>query len=84
MFPTTNMMLGQVIGSSSATGRNDILLRVEAPVEAGQAVLHQEGLSTEGSYNAEAEHAGDYRFCLDNTISTWTDKTVCYTANTIQ
>ena len=30
----------------------------------------------EGKYNGEAENDGDYKICLDNKGSTWSDKTV--------
>ena len=30
------------------------------------------------SFNGEAEDSGDYRICLDNKVSTWSDKTVWF------
>ena len=30
----------------------------------------------EGKYNGEAKNDGDYKICLDNKGSTWSDKTV--------
>ena len=30
------------------------------------------------SYNGEAEETGDYKICLDNKVSTWSDKTVWF------
>merc|ERR1719318_1048467 len=36
-------------------------------------------MMTEGRLvNSEAEESGDYRICLDNKVSTWSDKTVWF------
>ena len=32
----------------------------------------------EGSYTGEADEDGDYKICLDNKDSTWSDKTVWF------
>jgi len=67
----------QVIGSSAPTGQNDITVRVQSPHPSFQT-LYQEEMSKKGSYNEELQEDGDYRICLDNSRSRWSDKTVWF------
>jgi len=67
----------QVTSSSSATGQNDITARILSPPPNNLKVFENLMLH-EGSYNGEAEENGDYKICLDNRGSTWSDKTVWF------
>lgn len=67
----------QVIGSSSATGQNDITVKVQTPHPSFQT-LHHEHMVKQGNFNDELHQDGDYRICLDNRQSSWSDKTVWF------
>jgi len=67
----------QVTSSSSPTGNNDITVRIHSPPPEPRQV-YENNMLTEGSYNGEAEETGDYKICLDNKVSTWSDKTVWF------
>jgi len=67
----------QVTSSSSPTGNNDITVRIHSPAP-NYNTIYENNMVTEGSYNGEAEDNGDYRICLDNKVSTWSDKTVWF------
>jgi len=67
----------QVTSSSTATGQNDITARLWSPLPESQ-LLYENHMQTEGSKMIDAENEGDYKFCLDNMVSTWTDKMVWF------
>lgn len=67
----------QVTSSSSPTGNNDITVRIQSP-SPNFNNIYENNMVTEGSFNGEAEDSGDYRICLDNKVSTWSDKTVWF------
>eukprot|EP00092_Neocalanus_flemingeri_P004580 GFUD01004931.1.p1 GENE.GFUD01004931.1~~GFUD01004931.1.p1 ORF type:complete len:245 (+),score=48.80 GFUD01004931.1:259-993(+) len=67
----------QVTSSSSPTGQNDISVRIHTPAPSFNTV-YENNMVTEGSFNGEATESGDYRICLDNKVSTWSDKTVWF------
>jgi len=67
----------QVIGSSAPTGQNDITVKVQSPHPSFQTLYHEE-MSKQGSFNEELQENGDYRICLDNSRSRWSDKTVWF------
>merc|ERR1711988_117933 len=67
----------QVIGSSAATGRNDITVKVQSPHPNFQTLYYEE-MVRQGNFNEELSEDGDYRICLDNTQSRWSDKTVWF------
>jgi len=67
----------QVTSSSSPTGQNDITVRIHTPAPSFNTI-YENNMVTEGSFNGEAEDAGDYKICLDNKVSTWSDKTVWF------
>eukprot|EP00090_Calanus_glacialis_P001387 TRINITY_DN10989_c0_g1_i2.p1 TRINITY_DN10989_c0_g1~~TRINITY_DN10989_c0_g1_i2.p1 ORF type:complete len:227 (-),score=42.11 TRINITY_DN10989_c0_g1_i2:182-862(-) len=67
----------QVTSSSSPTGNNDITVRIQSP-SPNFNTIYENKMVTEGSFNGEAEDSGDYRICLDNKVSTWSDKTVWF------
>jgi len=67
----------QVTDSSMHTGKNDITATITSPKPESNVIYHvvQE---EEGSFSEELEKDGDYEVCLDNTISTWSDKVVWF------
>jgi len=67
----------QVTSSSSPTGKNDITVRIHSPAPSVN-IVYENNMVTEGSFNGEAEDSGDYKICLDNKVSTWSDKTVWF------
>jgi len=67
----------QVTGSSAPTGRNDITVRLTTPHPSFQP-LYQDFMVRQGEFNGVVEEDGDYRLCLDNTASRWSDKTVWF------
>jgi len=67
----------QVIGSSAATGQNDITVKVQSPHPSFQTLYYEE-MVRQGSFNEELSEDGDFRICLDNTKSRWSDKTVWF------
>lgn len=67
----------QVTSSSAATGKNDVTVRVFSPVPTATQ-LFENKMEGDGGYNGEAEEDGDYKFCLDNSMSTWSDKIVWF------
>jgi len=67
----------QVTSSSTATGQNDITARIFSPAPEFNT-LFENKMQTDGSYNGDAEHDGDFKICFDNKVSTWSDKTVWF------
>jgi len=67
----------QVIGSSAPTGQNDITVRVQSPHPSFKTLFHDE-MSKQGNFNEDLQEEGDYRICLDNSRSRWSDKTVWF------
>merc|ERR1711892_840642 len=67
----------QVIDNNSPTGHNDITARVMAPPPMNKELFVADE-ENEGNFNEELEEDGEYQICLDNTISSWTDKTVWF------
>jgi len=67
----------QVTDSSSQTGKNDITATITSPKPESRVLFHvvQE---EEGSFSEELDKDGDYEICLDNTMSTWSDKVVWF------
>merc|ERR1712013_168743 len=65
----------QVTDSSMQTGKNDITATITSPKPESRVIYHvvQE---EEGSFSEELDKDGDYEICLDNTMSTWSDKVV--------
>lgn len=66
----------QVTSSSHATGKNDITVRLYTP--APHNLLYERLMDSDGSYNMELQQFGDYKLCLDNQVSTWSDKIVWF------
>lgn len=67
----------QVTSSSSPTGNNDITVRIYSPAPEFRTV-YENKMFTEGRYEGDADDSGDYKICLDNKVSTWSDKTVWF------
>jgi len=67
----------QVTSSSSATGKNDITVKIFSPAPESKVIFESE-MDTDGSHHHEAEEEGDYKICLDNKVSTWSDKVVWF------
>lgn len=64
-----------VTETSGAEGKHDIDVTFSAPPPEAR-VLYDAKRYSEGNYNDIAEVAGDYKLCLDNTMSTWAEKVV--------
>jgi len=67
----------QVTDSSAPTGQNDITVKVQTPYPSFQP-LYQDFMVKRGEYSGVVEEDGDYRICLDNRASRWSDKTVWF------
>jgi len=67
----------QVTGSSSPTGTKDITVKIYSPAPS-LTTIYENKMANEGSFNEEAKESGDYKICLDNTVATWSDKTVFF------
>jgi len=67
----------QVTDSSAATGKNDITARISSPKPESEIIYHVIQ-KTEGSFSEELTEEGDYEICLDNRMSTWSDKVVWF------
>lgn len=67
----------QVTDNNSPTGNNDISVTIESP-KPQEDVIYSAEEEEDGSFNGELEEDGDYQVCLDNDMSTWTDKVVWF------
>jgi len=64
-----------VTDSSGAEGKHDISVTFTSPPSEAR-VLYDATRYSEGNYNDIAEVEGDYKLCMDNTMSTWAEKVV--------
>lgn len=67
----------QVTDSTGATSNHDIDVRITAPGPDFEEIFNVER-ENDGSYSEEVHHDGDYEVCLDNEMSTISDKVVWF------